>query len=85
LFTAILVISPVNVRTASGRAIKNQQIWLLVKLHEHQVMVIYYLQFFQYVIHGLNRCYIHVCVDISLFLSYHVGGTASLLMGNGSI
>jgi hypothetical protein len=51
-------------------------------------MVIYYLQFFQYVIHlsgGLNRCYIHVCVDISLFLSYHVGGTASLLMGNGSI
>jgi hypothetical protein len=27
---------------------------------------------------------IYVCVDISLFLSYQVGGTGSLLMGNGS-
>jgi hypothetical protein len=27
---------------------------------------------------------IHVCADISLFLSYQVGGTESLLMGNGS-
>jgi hypothetical protein len=32
LCAVILVISPLNVRTASGRAIKNQQIWLLVKL-----------------------------------------------------
>jgi hypothetical protein len=32
LSTTILVISPVNVRTVSGRAIKNQQIWLLTKL-----------------------------------------------------
>jgi hypothetical protein len=32
LSAAILVISQVNVRTASGRAIKNQQIWLLAKL-----------------------------------------------------
>jgi hypothetical protein len=30
---------------------KNQQIWLLVKLQEHRGMVIYYLQFFQSVIH----------------------------------
>jgi hypothetical protein len=27
---------------------------------------------------------IHVCADISLFSSYQVGGTGSLLMGNGS-
>jgi hypothetical protein len=26
---------------------------------------------------------IHVCVDVSLFSSYQVGGTSSLLMGNG--
>jgi hypothetical protein len=32
LSAAILVISLVNVRTAIGRTIKNQQIWLLVKL-----------------------------------------------------
>jgi hypothetical protein len=46
LSAAILVILPVNERTASGRAIKNQQIWLLVKLQKHRGMVIYYLQFF---------------------------------------
>jgi hypothetical protein len=27
---------------------------------------------------------IHVCADISLFSSYQVGGTGSLLIGNGS-
>jgi hypothetical protein len=27
---------------------------------------------------------IHVCDDVSLFTSYHVGGTGALLMGNGS-
>jgi hypothetical protein len=27
---------------------------------------------------------IHVCVDVSLFASYHVGRTGALLMGNGS-
>jgi len=27
---------------------------------------------------------VHVCADISLFSSYQVGGTGSLLMGNGS-
>jgi hypothetical protein len=26
---------------------------------------------------------IHVCADISLFSSYQVGGTGSLLLGNG--
>ena len=39
-------------------------------------MVIYYLQFFQYSIHPSGGA--------SLFSSYQVGGTASLLMGNGS-
>jgi hypothetical protein len=67
LSTVILVISLVNVRTASGRAIKNQQIWLLVKLLEHRGMVIYYLQFFQSVIHlndGLIPVLIYMCVLI---------------------
>jgi len=31
-----------------------------------------------------TRANIHVCADISLFSSYQVGGTASLLMGNRS-
>jgi hypothetical protein len=35
LLAAILVISPVNVRTTNESAIKNLQIWLLVKLQEH--------------------------------------------------
>jgi hypothetical protein len=46
---------------------KNQQIWLLVKLQKHRGMVIYYLQFFQYVIHlsgGLIPVLISMCVLI---------------------
>ena len=31
-----------------------------------------------------TRANIHVCADASLFSSYQVGGTSSLLMGNGS-
>jgi hypothetical protein len=55
LSATILVISPVNVRTASGMAIKNQQIWLLVKLQEHRCIVIYYIQFFQSISHLSDR------------------------------
>jgi hypothetical protein len=67
LSAVILVISPVNVRTVSGRTIKNQQIWLLAKLLEHRGMVIYYLQFFQSVIHlngGLIPVLRSMCVLI---------------------
>ena len=31
-----------------------------------------------------TRTNIHVCADASLFSSYQIGGTASLLMGNRS-
>ena len=31
-----------------------------------------------------TRANIHVCADASLFSSYQVGGTGTLLMGNGS-
>ena len=51
-------------------------------------MVIYYLQFFHFchtpdwwIDTGVN---IHVCADISLFSSYQVRRTSSLLMGNGA-
>jgi hypothetical protein len=46
---------------------KNQQVWLLAKLLKHRGMVIYYLQFFQSVIHmngGLILVLISMCVLI---------------------
>jgi hypothetical protein len=50
-------------------------------------MVIYYLQLFQSIIHlsgGLIPVLISMCADISLFSTYHVRGTGSLLMENWS-
>jgi hypothetical protein len=71
-------IGQVRVQTANLSKKRNQfkrrkqQTWLLARLEkEHQGMVIFYLLFFECVIHqwwadtGAN---IHVCADISLFL-----------------
>ena len=74
-----------SVRTAKATT---PPTWSLASLEEHRGTVIYYLQFFHFccspewwVDTGAN---IHVCADASLFSSYQVGGTSSLLMGNGS-
>jgi hypothetical protein len=77
LSATILIILPMNVWTTSARAIKNQQIWLLVKLQKHRDMVIYYLQLFQSVIHLRG-------VLISVVIYYQIRGAGSLLMKNGS-
>ena len=50
-------------------------------------MVILYLLFFQFVFHlsGMDSgANIHVCADVSLFISYQASRTRASLMGNGS-
>jgi hypothetical protein len=47
-------------------------------MQEQRGMIIYCLLLFQFIIHLI------VCADVSLFSSYQVGRTSSLLMGNGA-
>jgi hypothetical protein len=88
LFAVILVISPVNVRTTSGRAIKKSANMIIGEtagtsrygnILPTVILVCHSLEWWIDI--GAN---IHVCADISLFSSYQVRGTGSLLMGNRS-
>jgi hypothetical protein len=75
-------------RTASGRAIKKSANMVIGETTETSkydnilptVLSVYHSPKW-WIDTGAN---IHVCVDISLFLSYQVRWTGSLLMGNGS-
>jgi hypothetical protein len=88
LSVVILIISPVNVRTASGRVIKKSTNMIIGEITETS-------RYGNILPTVLSVCHspewwidtganIHVCVDISLFSSYQARGVGSLLMGNGS-
>jgi hypothetical protein len=64
-------------RRLSGSQTRKQQTQLRL-MQEQRGMIIYCLLLFQFIIH------LSVCANVSLFSSYQVGRTSSLLMGNGA-